>query len=193
MLSMNTVWSITNLGDSALLLPLAVGLALWVGMRAPKRALGWFVAMVAVMALTTVTKVYYGITDKTFQPIDFRMISGHMVLSFAVWPVLGYALGSVISRRAATVGAMIAVIGCVIIGYTRLYGFHTPAEIIVGSLIGGSVSFVTLCYWRRSPLSLPYPAVVIPVLCVLAWACYGSKAPTNDWIEATAAWVRAIV
>ncbi|WP_347558959.1 phosphoesterase [Robbsia sp. KACC 23696] len=190
---MSEVWRVTNFGDLAVLLPLAVILAIWVGIRSPERAIRWFGAMVMAMALTTLTKIRYASTGTTIEPFDFRMISGHMVLSFSVWPVLAYAVGSLLGQRTAYLAAALAGIGCLIIGYTRLFGFHTPAEVVVGTLLGSAVAITTLRRWHSPPLSLPHPTVAVSLMCVTAWACYGHKAPTEDWINATTSWLHAFI
>ncbi|KKB64268.1 hypothetical protein WM40_07270 [Robbsia andropogonis] len=187
---MNSLLDVTNLGDTALLLPLALVLAIWISTRFPGRALTWFGTMLAAMALTALSKVYYGVTNMPLEPIHFRMISGHMVFSFSVWPILAFVVGNTISQRLGYLLAALAAIGCLFIGYSRLFGYHTLSEVVVGTLLGGAVAFTTLRRWRSPPIALPHAAVFLPLLCVTGWICYGYQAPSNDIIDTVSHWVR---
>ena len=86
-----TFWHlVTRLGESGIVLPVAITAAIWllVDSREPRSAWFWLVPLGVAASITTVTKLAFlgwGIGSATF---NFTGISGHAMFSAAIYPVL---------------------------------------------------------------------------------------------------------
>ena len=120
--------------------------------------------------------------------LNFTGLSGHTMLSAAVWPVL---LWLVASRATHRVRVMLAVVGWALaaaIGVSRLALYaHSWSEVASGYALGLLTSVAFLALQHR----LPHPVlrasmVVISLLLPLAYQQPGNAAPTQGLLETMA-------
>ena len=145
-------WRITALGDSAVLLPIALLLAAWLLLRGGTRAVGWWwlgvlCVDVGVVALSKLLYMGWGLHPPG---LDFVGLCGHCALSFLIWPVLAALLAARRSPRgrmlALSVGALLA-LGVTVSRLTL--DAHSPSEAVLGTLWGALLAAVFLWHERR--------------------------------------------
>lgn len=84
------MWAaISNLGDAALTLPLAVVCfaLLTRSLTGARVAIVWAALLGGAMLLVGLTKILYAGCGAQIHALDFRVISGHTMLASAVWPM----------------------------------------------------------------------------------------------------------
>ena len=176
---------LTNLGDSAVLLPAAALVALWLAARARTRgvALAWLGILALDIAVVAATKVAYMGWGIGLPGANFIGLSGHTALSFLVWPVLGCLVAS---RARPSVRLAVTALGfglALAIAISRVVVHaHTPIEAVLGGVVG--VSFALVFLWRfggrlQAPLR---GAFVVISLVVLMLPTYGERFPSNPML-----------
>jgi membrane-associated phospholipid phosphatase len=180
----------TWLGDSGLLLPAALLIAVWLGSsrRTWASAALWVLLFGSASLLILVSKLAFlgwGVGSARW---NFTGISGHTALSVAVWPV---ALWLVASRAGHGVRAGLAIFGWVLgaaIGVSRLALYaHSASEVATGFALGTFVSAGFLAFQHRmAHPHLRAPLVVASLLLPLAYQAPGQAAPTQGLLEQVA-------
>lgn len=171
---------VTDLGDSAVLLPLALMLFAWVWSTAEtKYALAWAVAFGSTGALVCASKLAYLGWGLGIPHWDFRGFSGHTALSTLAYPALLWLLLNPQRdwHRRATLGVGLALGG--LIGWSRIeVHAHTVSEVVSGFVLGGAGAAVLVNQWRTMPR---LPGVVLPVstLVVYIGSFQLGRAPTQ--------------
>lgn len=181
---MNPWIFITKFGDPFLTLPLAIVILLWLmATRRKPLAICWLIFFSLAAAIVGATKFAYAGWGVHISEFDFTVISGHTMLSSAVYPLAFYlalhSFGSRASKGAAVVGFLFATV----IGISRVsIGAHSGSEVIAGWLLGSAVSSVLVSLIERhgqpSRLSIVFAASSIAI----ALCSYGRVAPIQDWI-----------
>lgn len=141
---MTNPWAtLSQLGDSRLLLPTAVvliAIGLWRGQGWAPR---WAVGLSAVGLIVLASKLAFLGWGLGIASVDFTGFSGHAAISAVVWPIVLWLLtgGVKASRWGAALGLLLAAF----IGYSRLpLNAHTWSEIISGFALGAAASLATL-------------------------------------------------
>jgi len=141
---------VTNFGDQALVLPLAVAIALVFALSGWRRgALAWTSAIGGTLAVILLLKLYF-FACHVSREASFGNPSGHTAAAAAVYGGLAATIVRSIrdDRRWALVCAItIGIFLAAVIGVTRLIlDMHSIAEVVAGGAIGvgGAVSFVLL-------------------------------------------------
>src|ERR1700737_233610 len=81
-------YSITRLGGAGLTLPLALTIALWLALGYTWRlAAGWLAVIAAAVGIVALTKIAFLGWGVGVREWDFTGVSGHAMLSTAVYPV----------------------------------------------------------------------------------------------------------
>lgn len=176
--------ALTWLGDSALLLPAAAFIALWLASARATRltALGWVLAFGLCGGIVLLSKVAFMGWGLGIASINFTGFSGHTAIAAAVWPVALWLLTSRAAHRvrvgAAVVGWMLAAL----VGYSRLaIDAHSVSEVAAGYLLGAATSAAFLRWQQRRP----HPrlgAVVVGLSLILpvVLSTPGHPAPTHN-------------
>ena len=142
---------VTNFGDQALILPLAIGIALVLALSGWRRgALAWTAAIGGALAVILLLKLYFFTCGHSSPEAGLGNPSGHTAAAAAVYG--GFTAMIVRSirddRRWALVSAVaISVFLAAAIGVTRVVlDQHSTAEVVVGGTIGvgGAVAFALL-------------------------------------------------
>ena len=136
---------ITRLGEAQLVGPLALAavLACMRSAEARPAAMRWMAGLCLAVFVTTATKVAFIGWGIGSARLDFTGISGHTMLSTAIYPVLlsRWTGRSFLPRIGVVVGCALAfAIGC-----SRVeLGAHSVSEVVAGWLVGGAVSLGVL-------------------------------------------------
>lgn len=178
---------LTGLGDSLLLLPGAVILAILLGWQCRRLAvvMGWLLAFGITGGIVCLSKIAFLGWGLGIQAWNFTGFSGHSALSSAFWPVALWAFSR--GRRPAIRGlAWAAAVALpLIIGLSRLsLHVHSTSEVISGLTLGWLCSSVFLFRYHDTP-SRPLPGWLIALLLLIPlWlASQHKRAPTQQWLE----------
>jgi len=171
------------------MLPGALLITLWLGIRRETRPLawGWMFAIGLGGGLVAASKIAFMGWGLGSAPLDFTGFSGHTALSTSVWPVLLWLSSS---RCSTPVRWLLVASGWLLaaaIGISRLVlDAHSLAEVVFGFALGLLVSAYFLSL--RQPAARPHfrstllmACLVLPTL--IAWR---APAPTQDLLELVA-------
>ena len=161
---------LTALGDSAVLLPIALLLAAWLLVQPATRRAGlrWTLVLGACIAGIVTTKLAYMGWGIHPPGINFVGMSGHSAMSFLVWPVIAALLAGRAGPRGRAFAIAAGVLLALGVSVSRLaVDAHTPPEVVVGSLWGALASAVFLAMERRPP----------PIARLGGWAALGLLLP----------------
>ncbi|RQT48303.1 phosphatase PAP2 family protein [Burkholderia cepacia] len=185
------MWTaVSDLGDAAMTLPLAVVCIAWLTRSTAGRrhAASWALMLAAGMALVGATKMLYAGCGIQIRPIHFRVISGHTMLASAVWPmVCVLALSGGVQPRASSSRSLPLGVGLALgalIGVARVFDdAHTPSEVVAGWLVGSAVALAFM--WRHGTprVDARYRALVAGSLLAVSAVAYGRHAPIQAAIE----------
>ncbi|MDD4885808.1 MAG: phosphatase PAP2 family protein [Thiomonas sp.] len=179
---------VTDLGDSAVLLPLALVIVLWLGRQSRRAAFIWaglFILDGAVVALSKILYMGWGLHPPGW---NFTGLSGHSALSMLVWPTLGLLLAAgrppVWRWLLPALGALLAVA----IMVSRLTtDVHTPIEAATGALWGGALAVLALWRLPRGGIDGGGADWLLPVAVLLPLALsYGQIFPSNSMLQTIA-------
>ncbi|WP_304305467.1 phosphatase PAP2 family protein [Pseudacidovorax intermedius] len=185
--------ALTWLGDSSLMMPMALAITAWLGWARRTRPVMWLWLLCVGAAGATVVagKLAFMGWGLGIAAIDFTGFSGHTTLSATLWPVALWLAVSSFAHRWRVAAAFAGWALGMAIGYSRLaLDAHSVSEVVSGFLLGLSASGFFLWGQRSKPhprlrllpvlLTLVLPALVIPP---------GTRAPTHELIGRTAAWM----
>lgn len=90
------------------------------------------VALLAVLILVVITKAFFG----RGEPLRGGMPSGHAAVAFSIWMSVTMTTGNFIP-------SLLVFIMAILIAQSRVsVGIHRPIEVILGALLGSSVTFL---------------------------------------------------
>ena len=182
------MWTaISNLGDAALTLPLAVLCFGWL----TRSQHGWRIAIFWVMLLASgmlavgATKILYAGCGVQIRALDFRVISGHTMLAAAMWPMACLLMlhdGLKTRARAALLPGLALAAA---IGVARVCdNAHTVSEVIAGWSVGVIVTLCLLSKYKDGPVLPPWLRTNVALsLFVASGVAYGRHAPIQAAIE----------
>jgi len=177
-------YSITNLGGAGLALPLAFAIALWlVAGYSPRMAASWLLLLGTAVALVTVTKIAFLGWGVGIREVDFTGVSGHAMLSTAVYPVALFLMlhGARSPVRVAGVLAGLAV--GLAVGFSRVVlDAHSPSEAVTGCIVGALTALAFVRYWWDEPTTRLSAATLTVSLVALTFALHGVRVPTHRWV-----------
>ncbi len=163
---MTAIQAYTDFADSAVLLPVATLLLVWLWFRQSKAAALWWVAAVALCVGTTVIfKIYFSVCPLG---ADLHSPSGHTGFGTLVYGALAtiVAAESPARQRLLVLAAGAAVI--LAIGLSRIaVNAHTAVEVAFGFVVGGAaLALFTAGYLRHrsAPVALNWLMVTALVL-----------------------------
>jgi hypothetical protein len=181
-------WYLTSsIGGASVTVPLALAIALWLALGYSVRlALGWVALIAGAALVVTVTKLAFMGWGIGVRELDFTGLSGHAMMSTAVYPVAAFLV--LLPARAGARLAGLAVGFCigVAISFSRVVvEAHSPSEAIAGCVMGAVVAllFVRVA-WHVAPGRSPLSALpVLTSLVVLVVAFHNVHVPTHRWVE----------
>ncbi|TWI54800.1 PAP2 superfamily protein [Pseudomonas duriflava] len=176
---------ITNFGDSSVMLPCALIIALWLWIGASRRAaLLWLVLFGTACLSVAVSKMAFFGWGVGIRAYDFTGFSGHSMLACSVIPVLFWLLAS--RTRAAVRGgaALAGALFALVISATRIkLGFHSISEVVTGAPIGLVTSGSFLWLMRAQSVQLRSSLAVMASLVAPLLVLHGLNAPTQHLME----------
>lgn len=188
-MGIESLWvHVTDLGDSAVLLPLALVIVLWLGMQSGRAAFIWaglFGLDGAVVALSKILYMGWGLHPPGW---NFTGLSGHSALSMLVWPTLGQLLAAGRPRVwRGVLPALGAVLAAAIVVSRLATDAHTPVEAAAGALWGGAVAVLDLCLLPRERIGAARSGWFLPVAIVVPLVLsYGQIFPSNSLLQTIA-------
>ncbi|MBM9913259.1 MULTISPECIES: phosphatase PAP2 family protein [Stenotrophomonas] len=186
---MMTFWeSLSALGDSRALFPLATVLALFLPTSHRRLLWRWAAVVIVVAAITLASKIAFMGWGFGLEYLDFTGISGHAAMSSAVYPVTFWLLASGRSRRLrawALAGTGLAVA----IAVSRLpLQAHSLSEIVIGLSLGLAASAWVLhgSQMRGSVLAVRGRAALMAIAAATTIPALLADLHTHDLVKATA-------
>ncbi|MBF7980464.1 MULTISPECIES: phosphatase PAP2 family protein [Rahnella] len=182
------LWNIlTYFGDSMLILPTGITLALFMLWRAdsPATTLIWLITLGISGLAVSISKLLFlawGIGSSTF---NFTGFSGHTTMSATLWPVMLWLISQRFQpdrrRLMIAVGYFIAIM----VGISRLaLHAHSVSEVLSGLILGSLCSGIFLYTQRsRDMRYFTFTPLVILLILPLSLMSIGKKAPTQQFIE----------
>jgi membrane-associated phospholipid phosphatase len=178
---------ISSLGGASVTLPLTIALALWLAVGYSARlALAWVALVAGVASIVVMTKLAFlgwgiGVPD-----LDFTGLSGHAMMSTAVYPVAFFLVLLPAKPRVRLAGIVAGFCVGVAISFSRVVvEAHSPSEAIAGCVMGAATALVFICFAWRTAQSR-HPLSILPVtmsLIVLVAAFHNIHIPTHRWVE----------
>lgn len=177
-------YSITSLGGAGMTLPLAFAIALWLAVGYTWRmAAGWLLLLGAAIGVVTVTKLAFLGWGVGVRELDFTGVSGHAMLSTAVYPVALFLMLLPTRPAIRLIGVVLGLAAGIAVGLSRVVlSAHSPSEAVTGCLVGAlaALMFVRIA-WTAEPGRLSALPVAISML-VLAVSMHGVHVPTQRWV-----------
>lgn len=181
-------WYLTSsIGGASVTIPLTLAIALWLALGYSVRlALGWLALIVGAALVVTITKLAFMGWGIGVRELDFTGLSGHAMMSTAVYPAAAF-LVLLPARAKARIAGLAAGFGIgVAISFSRVVvEAHSPSEAISGCLMGAAVAllFVRVA-WHTAPARSPLSTLpVMMSLVVLVVAFHNIHVPTHRWVE----------
>lgn len=176
--------SLTDLGDSTLLLPASLVLVLYLLGSGWRRAAVALAASVALcIGLTVTAKVGFQFCAPEAGPLGIHSPSGHTAFATAFYGSGALLLGTGRTVRTRASLLMVSVLIAVAVAWSRLrLHFHTGPEILAGFLLGLLALSCFRLWWTEreaTPLS-PFP--VLATVTILFLATHGHHLPGEGWI-----------
>jgi membrane-associated phospholipid phosphatase len=181
-------WYVTSsLGGVSVTLPLTIAIALWLAVGYSSRlALGWVALIACGASVAIVTKLAFLGWGIGVRDWDFTGLSGHAVMSTAIYPV-AFFLVLLPTRTAIRIAGIVAgfCVGIAISFSRVMVEAHSPSEAIFGCLMGAvtALLFIRMAWHTahsRHPLSI---LPVMMSLVVLIAAFHNIHIPTHRWVE----------
>ncbi|MFH8135021.1 phosphatase PAP2 family protein [Pantoea osteomyelitidis] len=179
--------SLTYFGDSMLLIPTAVIIALILPWKSDNRRTVWYwlVAFGLAGLLVSVSKILFlgfGIGSARF---NFTGFSGHSAMSATLWPVMLWLISGRWSAfwRAFAIG--LGYLIPLMVGFSRLViHAHSKSEVAAGLLLGFTLSTLFLISQRRTALKgFSWPQIGVAFLVPLLLIGHGRLATTQQFLE----------
>ncbi|RDK00244.1 phosphatase PAP2 family protein [Paraburkholderia lacunae] len=175
---------ITSVGGAGMTLPIALAIALWLAVGYTWRmAAGWLLLLGAAIAVVTVTKLAFLGWGVGVRELDFTGVSGHAMLSTAVYPVALFLMLLPTRPAIRLIGVLLGLAAGAAVGLSRVVlSAHSPSEAITGCLVGALAALVFVrMAWRAEPGRLSAPPVAASLM-VLAVLMHGVHVPTQRWV-----------
>ena len=149
-------YSITSLGGAGMTLPLAFAIALWLAVGYTWRmAAGWLLLLGAAIGVVTLTKLAFLGWGVGVRELDFTGVSGHAMLSTAVYPVALFLMLLPARPAIRLLGVLLGLAAGMAVGLSRVVlSAHSPSEAVTGCLVGAEgcpIAFLLIGFvWNRA-------------------------------------------
>ncbi|MBU6517975.1 phosphatase PAP2 family protein [Pantoea sp. B270] len=179
--------TLTYFGDSMLLIPTAVIIALVLPWKSDNRrtVLYWLLAFGLAGLLVSISKIMFlgfGIGSARY---NFTGFSGHSAMSATLWPVMMWLISGRWPTfwRALTIG--IGYLIPLMVGLSRLViHAHSVSEVLAGLMLGFTLSSAFLLSQRRTALKgFSVVQVAVAFLIPLLLMGHGRVATTQQFLE----------
>jgi membrane-associated phospholipid phosphatase len=175
---------ITSLGGAGVTLLLAIAIALWLALGYTWRiATAWLVLLGAAVGVVTITKLAFLGWGVGVRELDFTGLSGHAVLSTAVYPVALFLMLLPARPGVRLIGVVLGLATGIVVGLSRVVvEAHSPSEAITGCIVGAVTALMFVRWaWDAEPGRLSAMPVAISLL-ALTIGLHGVHLPTQRWV-----------
>lgn len=188
-LSDSFLTKVTDIGDTASLIAITTASSIYLFCRKSGRAAVFlWMALLISAVLIGVLKVYFIGCQKGLSHHGILSPSGHTADSAAVFWAYAILMRSQLDakRRFLPLLALTLLITC--IAYSRVQlGFHTPAEVAVGMLVGFTAVVLAYFFVLRGRPAGSFDAYALMLwVVVAAFLLNGQRLPVENWIHALA-------
>jgi len=176
---------ITDFGDSAVMLPAAATIALWLGAGGAWRAMAaWLLSFGLGAAAVVGTKIAFLGWGIGIATLNFTGISGHTMLATAVTLTAIHLLTAGVPRP-LRLGLMAVGLACALtVGISRLaLDAHSVSEVCSGLIIGGLVTAGFVLGSHRLAIPVLAPGLMLASLAIVCIAMHGHQAGAQGLIE----------
>ncbi|ADP12997.1 Phosphoesterase PA-phosphatase-like protein [Erwinia sp. Ejp617] len=187
---------LTYLGDSMLLLPTALIIALLLFWKSDDERSAWYWLLTfctagALVSLSKIAFMGYGIGSARF---NFTGFSGHSAMSATLWPVMLWLMSARLSGGWRRVAIIIGYFIPLCVGVSRLaLHYHSDSEVISGLLLGFTLSSVYLIGQRHnSRRTIPTTQLCLVLIVPLLLISQGRKATTQQFLQHISAQIAGI-
>jgi membrane-associated phospholipid phosphatase len=172
---------ITDLGDAAVMVPIALAIAVWLSAsHAWRGALAWLSLFGGGAFLVICTKVAYAGWGVGVEALDFTGVSGHSMSATSVLAVAGYLIGGRYSKSAAILAGLLGYGAGVAVGVSRVaLGDHSPSEVVVGCTLGGAIALAAIGIIQARLRMVAAPMVFAFTMLALVLTLHGHRAPSE--------------
>jgi hypothetical protein len=176
--------AITRFGGAGLTLPLAIAIALWLALgytwRLAATWLGLLGVAIGVVALSKIAFLGWGVGVRE---LDFTGVSGHAMLSTAVYPVALFLMLLRTRWPVRATGVALGLAAGVAVGLSRVVlDAHSPSEAVAGCVVGAFAAVVFVWWsWDAKPEQLHVVPIAVSLL-MLTVALHDVRVPTQRWI-----------
>lgn len=178
---------LTYFGDSMLLIPTAVIMAVLISWKNSDHRAVWYWALAfcaagAIVSLSKIAFLGFGIGSARF---NFTGFSGHSAMSATLWPVMLWLLSGRLTSAWRGVAVAIGYLIPLMVGASRLIlNYHSKSEVITGLILGFTLSTAFLVSQRRSELkSFSTGQLCIALLLPLLLLGHGRLATTQQFLQ----------
>lgn len=178
---------LTYFGDSMLLIPTAVIMAILITWKNSDRRAVWYWALAfcaagTIVSLSKIAFLGFGIGSARF---NFTGFSGHSAMSATLWPVMLWLLSGRLKDNARTFAVSIGYLIPLMVGASRLVlNYHSTSEVISGLILGFTLSTAFLVSQRRSELQgFSTGQLCIALLLPLLLLGQGRLATTQQFLQ----------
>ncbi len=179
--------TLTYFGDSMLLIPTAVIIALILPWKSDKRRTVWYWIMAFGLAglVVSVSKILFlgfGIGSARF---NFTGFSGHSAMSATLWPVMLWLISGRWSSRWRVFAIGVGYVIPLMVGLSRLViHAHSISEVLTGLLLGFTLSTAFLLSQRQTALKgFSWPQIAAALLVPVLLLGHGRIATTQQFLE----------
>ncbi|OGB20530.1 MAG: membrane-associated phospholipid phosphatase [Burkholderiales bacterium RIFCSPLOWO2_02_FULL_57_36] len=179
---------ITSVADTAVTLPAAATIAVWlITGRAWRMAIWWCLLLIFGLAVVVATKIAFIGWGIGISAIDFMGMSGHAMRATAVFPVIFYLTLQRSPTLVRASGVLLGISLGVLVGVSRVVlNVHSVSEVVAGCALGGVVSLGFIWISRGFPRPHLNRWIIALGLSILLPTSYANPAPTNRWMNAVA-------
>ncbi len=178
---------LTYFGDSMLLIPTAVIMALLMPWKNNNRRAVWYWVLAFCLAggLVSMSKILFlgfGIGSARY---NFTGFSGHSAMSATLWPVMFWLLAGSMSTFWRTLALVTGYLIPLLVGVSRLMlNAHSVSEVITGLLLGFTLSSAFLISQRHAQLkNFNLPQIGATLFIPLLLMGSGHVATTQHFLE----------
>jgi membrane-associated phospholipid phosphatase len=178
---------LTYFGDSMLLIPTAVIMAILITWKNSDRRAVWYWALAfcaagAIVSLSKIAFLGYGIGSARF---NFTGFSGHSAMSATLWPVMLWLLSGRLKPAWRTCAVLVGYLIPLMVGASRLVlNYHSTSEVVAGLILGFTLSTAFLVSQRRSELQgFSATQLCIALLLPLLLMSHGRLATTQQFLQ----------
>ena len=181
---MNLWAPLIHLGDAALTMPLAAGMAAWlIASHAYRLALSWSAAFAAGALLVGASKIAYMAWGLGWLTLEFKALSGHATGASAVMPMLYYLMLARHGRAARVAGLAIGSgLGLTVAAALVAQCHHSPAEAMAGWLTGSALAVLAVRVGGAPPALRPFAGMLAFVLTIAAGVWLMQWAHLGYWM-----------